>query len=248
MILTTITPFADILSEPQEPEKISNKDSQLLYGEQFEVEESHGAYVFGKSLTDGYQGYVERDQLAKETPSPNASVSIPLTHLYPEPSFKARPLMPLSFLSQLNCLDEEQNGFTQTSEGWVFSNHFQNHERFNLGMDLADTALFFYNTPYLYGGRTSLGIDCSGLVQMALLGLSHRNVMRDSADQMKTIGEETSADTLQRNDIVFFDGHVGIMMDESNILNATARHMITLIESLNELTAAYGDIKTARRV
>jgi cell wall-associated NlpC family hydrolase len=107
--------------------------------------------------------------------------------------------------------------------------------------DIINTALLYLHTPYLYGGRSSLGIDCSGLVQNTLLrhGI---NCPRDSGDQEKILGHPVPQGDLKRGDLVFFKGHVGIMVDDKNILNATARHMRTLIEPLNDLIEQYGDI------
>lgn len=249
MILTVVTPFADILGNPQEPSIISNADSQLLFGETFTVEASHGAYVKGYSNIDGYRGFVERDQLVKNAPAANAVICVPLTHLYPEPSFKTRPIMPLSFFSKVTLNDESHEGFLQTTDNeWIFIDHVQPLDTFALKKDLADIAMRFLHTPYLYGGRSRLGIDCSALVQLSVLGTGAPCPERDSIDQSKSLGTSVSKDKLERNDIVFFDGHVGIMIDKQNVINATARHMTTVIEPLHDLERAYGEITAIRRI
>ncbi|MAZ76769.1 MAG: hypothetical protein CMH31_05650 [Micavibrio sp.] len=249
MILTVITPFADILGDPQEPNMISDADSQLLFGETFEVEKSHGAYVYGRSTLDGYKGFVERGQLIKNGPEANAVINVPLTHLYPDHNFKSRPDIQLSFFSKIKLSGTTENEFSQLSSGeWIFTDHTAKLNNINLNKDLADIASMFLNAPYLYGGRSALGIDCSGLVQAAILGTGAPCPPRDSIDQSKSIGTEVSKDKLQRNDIVFFNGHVGIMVDETNIINATARYMTTLIEPLSELEKAYGDITAIKRL
>jgi len=117
MLLTVITPTADILGNPQEPHMISQKDSQLLYGEQFHVEESHGIYVRGYSIHDNYKGYVERDQLVQNAPEPNAFVTTKSTHLYTEPNFKSRPIEAISFMSRLSVTKTTADNFTQLAEG-----------------------------------------------------------------------------------------------------------------------------------
>ena len=248
MLLTTITSTANILGNPEEPHKISNADSQLLYGEQFQVEQEHGIYVYGYSVLDGYKGYVERDQLVKDAEAENVIVKVRATHLYPAPDFKSRPVDRLSFLSRITARDETQNGFTKTEDNyWVYSDHIAPIENFKLPDDLAQIATVFLGTPYLFAGRSSFGIDCSGLVQQSLKAHGLSNVPRDSRDQQKELGNLEADTALQRNDIVFFKGHVGIMMDDQYILNATARHMSTVIEDINDLKTAYGDIlKIAR--
>lgn len=249
MILTVISSFADILGNPQEPNLISNKDSQLLFGETFDMEESHGAYVKGKSTLDNYIGYVERGQLIKDGPEANAIISVPLTHLYPEASLKSRPLMSLSFFSKISLNGKTNGEFSQTNNGnWVYSAHTQKLDAIDKNKELVEIALTFLGTPYRYGGRTSLGIDCSALLQLSLLGIGAECPPRDTKEQQTSIGIEILPEDIKRNDIVFFDGHVGIMVDEENIVNATARHMTTLVEPLSDLEKSYGEITAIRRV
>lgn len=248
MILTVITPTADILGNPQEPNMISNADSQLLYGETFEVLASHGAYVLGKGTLDGYEGYVERGQLVKNAPVSNAVITAPSSHLYDMPDFKSRPIMPLSFFSRVYASGETENGFAKITDGWVYTQHVQELNTLSLHKDLADIALQFYGSPYLFAGRSRFGIDCSGLVQMAIMGLGHACPPRDTKDQQKNIGKPVKREELKRNDIVYFKGHVGIMIDDTHILNATARFMGTVIEPLEDLEKAYKGIKDIRRL
>lgn len=249
MPLTVITPTADILGEPTEPHKISNKDSQLLYGEEFIVEESHGAYVYGYGLLDNYTGYVERDQLVKDATASNVIVTVRATHIHPEPSFKSRPTISLSFLSRLTSLKKTEGEFTQLEDGdWIFTDHIAPLKNFKMPDDLAQTATLFLNTPYLYGGRSTFGIDCSGLVQQALIANGKPCPPRDTCDQIDRLGKKVKKEDIKRNDIVYFKGHVGIMMDEEYILNATARHMTTAIEKLSDLEKIYGGITHIARV
>jgi len=249
MLLTVVTKTADILGNPSEPEIISNNDSQLLYGEQFQVEEEHGAYVYGYSVIDGYKGFVERVQLIKNAPVANSLIHVRASHLYLDPDFKSRPTTRLSFLSRLSTTDKKENGFTQLQSGeWVFSDHLSPLKNYKIKTDLADTAQLFLNAPYLYAGRSSFGIDCSGLLQMCLIAHGLENPPRDTKDQQGTFGKTVSEDKIQRNDIVFFDGHVGIMMDNKKIINATARHLSTVIEDLSALKKAYGNIQHIARL
>lgn len=246
MLLTVITPTADILGNPQEPDKISNNDSQLLFGEKFFVEESHGVYVGGYSLHDGYKGYVERDQLIKNAPAANATITVKATHLYTEPNFKSRPIETISFLSRLTTTGRKADHFSELVEGqWAYTNHINN---INPDDDLAAIAMLYLGTPYRFGGRSVFGIDCSGLVQNCLMALGHENIPRDSKDQQDSFGKPVTKDDLKRNDVVFFKGHVGIMMNEKQIINATARHMNTVIEELDELEKIYNGITHSARV
>lgn len=249
MLLTAISPIAEILGNPQEPSKISDRDSQILYGEQFLMEESHGAYVYGYSVLDGYKGYIERALLVKNVPASNALVKAKATHLYPEPDFKSRPTMLLSFLSRLTTLDNQENGFTALDDGqWIFTDHIAPLEGFKMPEDIAQTATIYLGTPYVYGGRSCFGIDCSGLIQQTMIANAYPCPPRDTTDQQGAFGKEVSREAIQRNDIVYFKGHVGIMMDEKYILNATARHMSTVIEELDSLEQIYGGITRIARL
>ncbi|MCI5060813.1 MAG: NlpC/P60 family protein [Alphaproteobacteria bacterium] len=251
MRLRVIFSTANIIADPQDLDRITDQDSQLLYGEEFIVEEPHGAYVYGHSVLDGYKGYVARDQLVKaeDMPEPTHWVCAPATHLYPQPDFKSRPDMSISYLSRVALTDKEENGFVQIHDGqWIFKDHLGSLSDMKMKGDLASTASLFLGTPYLYGGRSSFGIDCSGLIQLALIGHGQPCPPRDSKDQQGSFGTEIkNMAELQRNDVVYFKGHVGIMVDKKNILNATARHMTTLIEPLKELEKSYGGITTAMR-
>ncbi|HPF78905.1 MAG TPA: NlpC/P60 family protein [Alphaproteobacteria bacterium] len=249
MLLTTISPIAEILGNPQEPGQISDQDSQLLYGEQFQVEESHGTYVYGYSVLDGYKGYVERALLVKDVPPPNAIVKSKATHLYPEPDFKSRPNALISFLSRVTMIDRQENGFTALDDGhWVFTDHIAPLDGFMMPEDLAHTATFYLGTPYIYGGRSIFGLDCSGLIQQIMMSHGYPCPKRDSADQQGSFGNETDKEQLARNDIVFFRGHVGIMMDDRYVINATARHMTTVIEDVRDLEEIYGGITYVARL
>jgi cell wall-associated NlpC family hydrolase len=250
MLLTVITSTADILGNPQEPDTISNRDSQLLYGEQFIVEETHGAYVYGHSVLDGYKGYIERDQLVKDAEKDNALVKVRATHLYPEPSFKSRPIEYLSFLSRLTVKKEEKNEFIRLEDDlWIFKDHIAPVADFKMSDDLAQTSTIFLGTPYLYAGRSTCGIDCSAIVQQSMVACGYDFPPRDSCDQQGAFGTSIAVmEPLQRNDIVYFDGHVGIMMDDKYILNATARHMSTVIEDIKDLKHSYGEIKYIARL
>ena len=143
-------------------------------------------------------------------------------------------------MSRVTLTTNSENGFTQLSDkSWIFTNHIAPMKDFKKLGDLAQTAEIYLGTPYLFGGRSAFGIDCAGLVQVVVYACGHPCPLRDSCDQEGSFGTPVKRDDVQRNDIVYFKGHVGIMMDDKNILNATARHMTTLIEPLSDLEAAY---------
>lgn len=247
-ICTVIYSCADLVGDANPSYVIGENDSQLIYGEDFAIKEVHGEMVGGTSLVDGYTGFVHESLLAPRTDDPTHYVSTKLTHVYPQPNFKTHPVMSLSFLSRVIADGkEEQNGFIETMQGWVFKNHLGTIDTLSDPRPHLDTAMMFLGSPYLYGGRTALGLDCSALVQLSLLA---RGIAcpRDSHQQEEAIGEEISERELQSGDIVFFKGHVGIMTSATDILNATARTMDTRIEKLESLKEFYGDITSVKRI
>jgi cell wall-associated NlpC family hydrolase len=250
MLLTVKTSTANILGNPETPNIITNNDSQLLYGEQFQVEKERGVYVYGHNILDGYKGFVERDQLAQDMPAANMVVNVRSTHLYQDPSFKSRPVKRMSFLSRLSVTETAQDGFIELKNGqWIFADHITTLKGFRMPDDMAHTAeSIFLGTPYLYAGRSSYGIDCSGLIQQIMLAHGHNCPPRDAKDQENAFGQKIDNNQFQRNDIVYFKAHVGIMLDENRILNATARHMNTVIEDVHDLARIYNGITHVARV
>lgn len=236
---------ADILEDPESGIKINQRDSQALYGETF-LGVKKGKWYVGTLETDGYEGSIHESALKKQTKTPTHVVSKPLTHIYPKPDFKTRPLMALSFMSRLTPAAGLKDGFVKAGEGWIFADHITPLSKLNSYTDPLNFALRFLGSPYLYGGRTSAGLDCSALVQLALL---HCGIAcpRDS-DQQTGVGKPVGSDLLRRGDIVFFRGHTGFMVDHNNVLSATARTMDVRIEPFDQLTKIYNGFVTARRL
>ena len=171
---------------------------------------------------------------------PTHYISNILSHIYPKPTYKIRPTHMLSFKSELTCTDKNESGFIEVPGfGWVPEGHIQPIGT-STAQNIRDIALNFLSTPYLYGGRSSQGIDCSGLTQVVLqtCGIS---CPRDSDQQLEQ-GTQGKPDTPLPGDLIFFKDHVGIMVDTQHILNATARTMDTRIEPLSELEKIYDGI------
>lgn len=245
-LFSVITPTADIQAAPHATQSISNNDSQLLFGESFNVIGAEGEWLRGVSMVDDYEGFIHVSKIAPQAAEPTHFVDVKLTHIYPMPDFKSHPIKSLSMLSRLAPEGASENGFVRAGKGWIFEAHIKPIQEMQQTAPL-DTALAFTGTPYLYGGRSALGIDCSGLVQIALMRAGH-TCLRDSGPQSKTIGSAIEGRNFKAGDFIFFKGHVGIMVDQDRILNATARTMDTRIETLDTLIDFYGEITAARRL
>ena len=121
--------------------------------------------------------------------------------------------------------------------GWIWEKHMT---PLTVNLDYMDLAEKFLNTPYLWGGRTAMGVDCSGLTQV-VLGMAGVSLPRDTGQQEIALGQDFSIQNwqekggLRRGDIVYFPGHVGLMVDDKNILHANATHMMTTINALDDV-------------
>ncbi len=220
---------------------------QLLFGELFEVLEIEDGFAWGQAARDGYVGWVEAGGLSARPLEPTHRVTALRSFSYLEPSIKAPSRGPFS-LNALVTATETSGALTRIEGGgWIASAHLR-----PIGAAFADpveVAERFVGTPYLWGGRDSVGIDCSGLVQQAFYaaGLA---CPRDTYLQT-ALGISVEEGALARGDLVFWRGHVGLMLDDARLLHANAHHMAVAVEPLAEAVARIsingGGEPTARR-
>jgi len=234
-------PVTDLLDAPGD-----KRISQLLFGEAFTVAKTDGAFSFGQ-MECGYEGWVPSAALA-ESRAASHYVRAMATFVYARPDMKSELRLRLPFNAQVKVLGADGQ-FARLPEGYVFAAHLANTPE----PDFASTAARFLGVPYLWGGRSSLGIDCSGLAQMALHA-AQKNAPRDSGPQSTTIGTGLPLDApLQRGDLVFWRGHVGLMQDSKTLLHATAFSMSVMQEPLASTVArvkaqGYGGVTAIRRL
>ncbi|WP_070157973.1 C40 family peptidase [Sphingobium phenoxybenzoativorans] len=220
--------------------------TQLLRGETFHALDMTTHWAWGFCGHDGYVGYIRREALdVRETPTHQVTaLSAPL---FEKPDIKSRIIdfWPLG----ATFSGAEADGFVACAEGHVHARHAA--PLGELESDWVAVAQRFLGQPYVWGGRGHDGLDCSGLVQIALsrCGIA---VPRDTDLQREGIGKPLADDdALRRGDLVFFPGHVGIMADGENLLHANAHWMETVIEPLADvvarLTPTYAQPVLARR-
>jgi len=215
------------------PDAASERMDELAFGERFDALEPHGDFVWGQARRDGYVGFVRAADLAPAGSAPTHRVSAIRTYAFAEPSIKSPALGPFS-LNALVAVEAEDGPFARAAGGGCFwTAHLAPIGVFE--RDPAAVAERFLGAPYLWGGRTSLGLDCSGLIQQALYACG-RACPRDS-DLQAQLGEPVAREALARGDLVFWRGHVGMMLDPERLLHANAHHMAVAIEPLAEALA-----------
>lgn len=215
------------------PDEGSPLTSQLLYGEYFNVFEINKEWAWGQSLKDGYVGYCSLTSLTQDINEITHHVSALSCHIYPEPNLKTAAVHIIHMMSDVSVINEDQvNGFMPLSDGnWIYANHITK----KFADNPVTEALKFLNTPYLWGGRSNAGIDCSALIQIAYASTGV-SITRDADLQEEEFGTPLNKNQLPRHgDLAFFPGHVGIMLDGINLLHANAHHMKVSINPLKEV-------------
>lgn len=231
-LLSVARPIVDLRAAPNGP-----RDRQLLLGATVRVFESREGWSFIRAERDGYVGYVETSCLAAKQ-APTHFVQSLATHIYPAPDFKTREVALLNFGAQV-AVEFEHRKFWETSLGFIPKSHLR-----QIDMPLSDPATvasLHFGVPYLWGGNSTIGIDCSGLVQASLLACNI-DCPGDS-DMQLSLGTD-APDFAKRGDLVFWKGHVAMMVDDETLIHANAHHMAVKYEPLQNARlriAAQGD-------
>ncbi len=204
------------------------RDRQVIFGEHVTILGEEGDWIYVQAEKDSYCGFLNRNS-TRQPSEPTHFVAAPATHLYQAPDFKSADLTDLSFGSQIS-VEAEINGFFKTKDGYIPQQHVRLiNDHFG---DFVGVAELFLGTPYLWGGNSRQGIDCSGLIQAALLACGVP-CPGDSDMQQATLGEEVS-DGYRRNDLLFWKGHVALVCDTDRIIHANAGAMSTVFEPITE--------------
>lgn len=234
-------PLADLLSRPD-----GARDRQVALGAALTVVDRQGGWAFVQMVRDGYCGWLPEDAIGPAI-TPTHWVAAPASHAYGAPKVQAPDRFALPMGAHLT-VSATEGAFAATQAGFVPLAHLR-----PIGAhfdDPAEVALMFLHSPYLWGGNSYAGLDCSGLVQIAFHACG-RDCPGDS-DLQQAAGQPLSEDNpLRRNDLIFWKGHVALMLDATRLIHANGHSMSVAIESLdaatNRIAAHSGGPITVRR-
>ena len=246
-------PVADLIVAPNHNAGV---DHQLLLGDPLKVFERANGWAWVQSVRDSYVGYVREEALAMPGPAPTHLVAVPRSFAYPMDDLKSAPAQPLSMGCAVRVTGQtERRGtaYATLSTGQsVIADHLRPLKEH--AADYVTVAEMLERAPYLWGGTSGFGVDCSGLVHLAMR-MTGRDVLRDTDMQERTLGEEidpgSELENLQRGDLVFWKGHVAIMTDGKNAIHASGRSMLVTREPISDavarIAALYGPPSKFRR-
>lgn len=239
-----ISPIADVRGEPDSSALRGKIESQLNMGELFKAEEDLGGWVRGTCVHDGYPGFIDKQYLTRKFAAATHIVTAQRTHLYSAETIKSPITHALGFGAQVSVLEAGEK-FARLDNGTFIP--LCHIAPLSSREDFVTAAERLLGTPYVWAGRSGLGIDCSGLVQVALTraGIA---VARDCDQQENIVGHDALTLPRQRGDLVYFKGHVGIMTDAKNLLNADAHHMAVVIEDLDTIAKRRQGVTSVRRI
>ena len=218
-------PFVDLLGTPD-----GKRNRQLIYGSKVKYFSAAEDWAFIQNTYDSYVGYVPQNTITSETKKTHI-VTAPLAHVFLEPDIKSKNIEILPLAARVFG-EMVVNGFLETELGWISISQLKS--KIELPKDPVEVSKLLEHAPYLWGGNTSLGIDCSGLIQISML-LCGLECPGDSDQQMNTLGQNLDIGSpRKRGDILFWKGHVAWAVNERQILHANAYHMATVIEEASE--------------
>lgn len=236
-------PVVDLYKTPTDTAR-TPLETQWLLGEDIDVLEIKGGWAFGQSLSDGYVGYCRAEHLVKPTIDTTHRISNLMTPLYSVPNIKSSPLKILSYNSHVTVTGED-GMFFETPDGFIPKVHLE--DKTAHAMEAISEAFRFLGVPYVWGGRSGFGIDCSALLQLCLQACG-MPFPRDMDLQSQVKAKPLARAALQTGDLVFFDrddgkvnadgtlihGHIGIMVDNLMMIHANEDAMAVSMDDLDD--------------
>ena len=240
----------------EQPRTDARQATELLFGEAVEVFERGDGWAWVRNRTDGYVGYLRETALGLPAAEPTHRVAALRSYLFDGPDLKLAPRDLLHLTSPVAVAETREDGWSRLADtpegpgGYVWTRHLAPLQA--TAHDWIATARRFLGAPYAWGGRSSIGLDCSALVQLAL-ARAGMAVPRDSDMQAAGLGEavEGGIEAARPGDVLCWPGHVAFLVGGARILHANGFHMAVAEEKLADFRARtlekVGDVKAVRR-
>lgn len=232
-IKQTIKNIAPLYNEPSNNSQL---ETELLFGEYFEVKNYNKKWAFGINCSDNYKGWVEIKNLGEPLDN-NYKITSLQSLVYETPNIKSKVKFNLFMGSLINVENIKKNWvqirLNKNDEfGFVDINSISSLDYSH--KNWVGVAEKFINTPYKWGGKTALGIDCSGLLQISLLSCG-KHIPRNTEEQFKMKLEDIPYQQgLSRGDLVFWKGHVAIVQNKNKLVHANQFHLKVFSEDIND--------------
>jgi cell wall-associated NlpC family hydrolase len=221
----------------REPRFDAMQMTQVLLGESVRLFDAREGWAWVQCENDGYVGYLSEDVLDEASGEPTHRVAVPSSLMFQAPDIKSQPVTSLPMNARLEVTGIEGRFASLVNGQFAIAGHLlpiAGH-----AADFVGVAEQFLHVPYLWGGKSVAGIDCSGLVQISLEAAGVK-CPRDSDMQEEQLGHAlpvNGRENLRRGDLIFWKSHVGIMKDEVQLLHANAQHMMVVAEPLSDAVA-----------
>jgi cell wall-associated NlpC family hydrolase len=231
------------------PAETAMQETQALAGETLHVFEQKNGWLWAQLARDGYVGYVQANHARATVEAATHRIAVPLTLSFPEADIKSTPVQSLPLNAEVTGIGEAGKFLKLSDRRFIIASHAA--ALASRAEDFVAVAESYCGVPYLWGGKTFRGLDCSGLVQISLHAAGIASP-RDADMQENALGKKIPHENLRRGDLVFWKGHVGIMTDAETLLHANGNHMMTVMEPLAEaiarISATGSEVTSIRRI
>jgi hypothetical protein len=216
-----------------------DSDSQLVYGEHFDAEYCEGDWVIGSCVHDGFVGYVRRDALSKDLVEPTHTIGVMWAPVLRGPFLRFKPCDFLTLGSRIRVVGQQDQFYSLADDVWVYKAHVV--EGVLLDPNYIAMAEKLVGIPFVWGGRTTYGFDCTGIIQF-VLGLAGIPSPRDVPEQAAQLGH--AVETPQRGDLFFLERrghffHAGLFTSETHVINGGYRFAGVGVQNFAEIYNLY---------
>jgi len=224
----------------REANESAERTTTALFGEHAELLEQQGIFAKVRLIKDGYEGFASSSDLSHSPVQPTHKCCVLGSFIYERPDIKSAVLGEVPFQGEVMISGEEGDFFRTPhsgAPGYLVKDHFVSLEqKFSSPLLVAKQ---FLGSPYLWGGKTSHGLDCSSLVQLSLMACGV-DCPRDSGPQKDTLGQEVAIEDRKPGDLLFYKRHVAFIAERDLCLHASAGEMVVYYESFDAVQARYG--------